>query len=219
MVTEVFELLTRSAGMSYRRMIFALLFSTLLSLYIYIAYRTTSKESFYSKSFNIALPVISILTTAIVVAMQANLVVSLGMVGALSIVRFRTALKDPMDLAFVFWAITSGIITGTEIYGLAILTALIVTVAMFVLDQINLKEAPRLLGVNGQNVEYEQDLQGVLEKNKIHYKIKSRNVKRDHLDLIYEIQTSQGGSLVKEISSLHSVVNVSILDHDGSLRY
>lgn len=102
MLNDFMDLLTRSAGMSYQRMFFALLFSTLLSLYIFVVYRTISKESFYSKSFNITLSLITILTTAIVVAMQANLVVSLGMVGALSIVRFRTALKDPMDLAFAF---------------------------------------------------------------------------------------------------------------------
>ena len=82
MVTDIVDFLTRSAGMSYRRMLFALLFATLLSLYIFFVYRMISKESFYSKSFNITLPIITILTAAIVVAMQANLVVSLGMVGA-----------------------------------------------------------------------------------------------------------------------------------------
>ena len=162
MVTEIFNFLTRSAGMSYKRMLFALFFATLLSLYIYFVYRTTSKESFYSKSFNITLPVITVLTAAIVIAMQANLVVSLGMVGALSIVRFRTALKDPMDLAFTFWAITTGIISGTEIYGLALITAIIVTLAIFVLDQIDLKEAPRLLVVNGENKDYEISLNKLL---------------------------------------------------------
>lgn len=219
MVSEAIDLLTRTAGMSYRRMIFALIFSTLLSLYIYVVYRTISKDSFYSKSFNITLSVITILTTAIVVAMQANLVVSLGMVGALSIVRFRTALKDPMDLAFVFWAITTGIVTGTEIYGLAILTAIIVTIAIFALDRVNLKEAPRLLVVNGESVEYENELNTLLEKHKIFYKVKSRNINRNRLDLIYEIQTDEGMALIKEISALNAVMSANILDHDGSLRY
>lgn len=219
MVTEIFEFLTRSAGMSYKRMIFALLFATLLSLYIFFVYRMISKESFYSKSFNITLPVITILTAAIVIAMQANLVVSLGMVGALSIVRFRTALKDPMDLAFTFWAITTGIITGTEIYGLAILTAVIVTIALFILDQIDLKEAPRLLVVNGENKEFEPYLNDVLDEYGVHYTIKSRNINKGTLDIIYEIQTDEGESLVQDIGSLNSIFNVSILDHDGSIRY
>ncbi len=219
MLTDVFDVLTRSAGMSYKRMLFALAFSTLLSIYIYFVYRTTSKESFYSKSFNITLPVVSILTTTIVVAMQANLVVSLGMVGALSIVRFRTALKDPLDIAFVFWAITSGIVTGTEIYGLAIITAIIVTCAIFVLDQVNLKAAPRLLVVNGNGKDYEAELKEILKEQNVEYKIKSRNINKDSLDIIYEIQTENGEGLIKEINLLSSIFNVSILDHDGSIRY
>lgn len=219
MLNDFMDLLTRSAGMSYQRMFFALLFSTLLSLYIFVVYRTISKESFYSKSFNITLSLITILTTAIVVAMQANLVVSLGMVGALSIVRFRTALKDPMDLAFVFWAITTGIVSGTEIYGLVLLTAFILTIAIFALDQVNLKEAPRLLVVNGEDLEYEKELNDILEKFKVKYKVKSRNINKHNLDLIYEIQTEDGKSLIKEIGYLNSVLSANILDHDGSLRH
>ena len=213
------DLLTRSAGMAYKRMVFALLFSTLLSIYIFIVYRTISKESFYSKSFNITLSIITILTTAIVVAMQANLVVSLGMVGALSIVRFRTALKDPMDLAFVFWAITTGIVSGTEIYGLVVLTAIIVTIAVFVLDQVDLKEAPRLLVVNGENMDYENELNRTLEEDNVQYTVKSRNINKNTLDLIYEIQTDDGENLIKEIASIPSIISANILDHDGSLRH
>ena len=219
MVNNALDLLTRTAGMSYKRMLFALLFSALMSLYIFFVYRTTSKESFYSKSFNITLSVITVLTTAIVVAMQANLVVSLGMVGALSIVRFRTALKDPLDLAFVFWAITTGIVSGTEIYGLVLLTAIIVTVALFGLDQIDLKEAPRLLVVNGEDIQYENTLNDLLEQLNIQYTVKSRNINKNTLDLIYEVQTDNGAELIKKVAGINSVLSANILDHDGSLRH
>lgn len=151
-----FSYFTRTAGMSYGRMLFALIFSTAMGMYIFFIYRIISKESFYSKSFNISLPIITVLTAMIVVAMQANLVVSLGMVGALSIVRFRTALKDPIDLTFVFWGITIGIVSGTELYGLALIASVVVTVALFALDRLNLKEAPRLLIVNGDEIEVER---------------------------------------------------------------
>lgn len=213
------EFLTRSAGMPYNRMVFSLVFATLMSLYIFFVYRTIAKESFYSKSFNMTLPVITVLTATIVIAMQANLVVSLGMVGALSIVRFRTALKDPMDLAFTFWAITTGIVSGTEIYGLAILSSIIVTIGLFVLDHVNLKEAPRLLVVNGTNEAFEPKLNAILAEYDVAYTVKSRNLTKGSLDLIYEIQTDAGETLVREIGALESIFNVSILDHDGSLRY
>ena len=83
-----------------------LIVTALLALYIFAIYRLVTRKVFYSKNFNISLAVMSLITSAIILAMQSNLVISLGMVGALSIVRFRTAIKDPMDLAFLFWSIS-----------------------------------------------------------------------------------------------------------------
>lgn len=205
--------------MSYGRMLFALIFSTAMGMYIFFIYRIISKESFYSKSFNISLPIITVLTATIVVAMQANLVVSLGMVGALSIVRFRTALKDPIDLTFVFWGITIGIVSGTELYGLALIASVVVTVALFALDRLNLKEAPRLLIVNGDEIEVESAVNEILKAKKIAYKIRSRNINQGQIDLIYEIKTDKEEILIQEIDALETITNVSILDHDGSIRY
>ncbi|MGI6544974.1 MAG: DUF4956 domain-containing protein [Fastidiosipilaceae bacterium] len=214
-----FSYFTRTAGMSYGRMLFALIFSTAMGMYIFFIYRIISKESFYSKSFNISLPIITVLTATIVVAMQANLVVSLGMVGALSIVRFRTALKDPIDLTFVFWGITIGIVSGTELYGLALIASVVVTVALFALDRLNLKEAPRLLIVNGDEIEVESAVNEILKAKKIAYKIRSRNINQGQIDLIYEIKTDKEEILIQEIDALETITNVSILDHDGSIRY
>ncbi|SHF09143.1 hypothetical protein SAMN02745249_01792 [Atopostipes suicloacalis DSM 15692] len=99
------------------------------------------------------------------------------------------------------------------------MTAVIVTIALFTLDQLELKEAPRLLVVNGENQEFEPELNELLDENGIYYTIKSRNLNKGSLDVIYEIQTDDGEGLVREIGSLNSIFNVSILDHDGSLRY
>lgn len=214
-----FSYFTRTAGMSYGRMLFALVFSTAMGMYIFFIYRIISKESFYSKSFNISLPIITVLTVTIVVAMQANLVVSLGMVGALSIVRFRTALKDPIDLAFIFWGITIGIVSGTELYGLALIASVVVTVALFALDRLKLKAAPRLLIVNGDEIEVESAVNEILKAKKIAYKIRSRNINQGQIDLIYEIKTDKEEILIQQIDALETITSVSILDHDGSIRY
>ena len=96
-----------------------LIVTALLALYIFAIYRLVTRKVFYSKNFNISLAVMSLITAAIILAMQSNLVISLGMVGALSIVRFRTAIKDPMDLAFLFWSISVGIICGAGLYEVA----------------------------------------------------------------------------------------------------
>ena len=84
----------------------------LIAVYIYFIYKIVNRNSFYNKGFNISLVIIAVITAAIILTIQSNIVVSLGMVGALSIVRFRTAIKDPMDLAFLFWSISAGIICG-----------------------------------------------------------------------------------------------------------
>ena len=86
--------------------------SSFFALYIFFAYRILTRRTFYSKSFNISLPALVLITAGIILTIQSSVVVSLGMVGALSIVRFRTAVKDPMDLVFLFWAISTGIICG-----------------------------------------------------------------------------------------------------------
>ena len=98
------------------RILVTLAVTCALALYIFIVYYVATKKTFYSKTFNIALFMIAVITSSIILAMQSNLVISLGMVGALSIVRFRTAIKDPMDLIFLFWSISIGIICGADRY-------------------------------------------------------------------------------------------------------
>ena len=99
-----------------------------IAIYIYLIYKIVNRNSFYNKGFNISLVIIAVITAAIILTIQSNIVVSLGMVGALSIVRFRTAIKDPMDLAFLFWSISAGIICGAGFAGIAVVASLFVTV-------------------------------------------------------------------------------------------
>jgi hypothetical protein len=99
----------------------AMLITCALALYIFVVYRVLTRKTFYSKSFNISLAGIALITCAIILTIQSSLVVSLGMVGALSIIRFRTAVKDPMDLMFLFWAIALGIICGVGLAEIAVM--------------------------------------------------------------------------------------------------
>ena len=129
-----------------------LIVTALLALYIFAIYRLVTRKVFYSKNFNISLAVMSLITAAIILAMQSNLVISLGMVGALSIVRFRTAIKDPMDLAFLFWSISIGIICGAGLYEIALVTSVGVTVFILVLDMLPVGKAPMMLVVNSSEM-------------------------------------------------------------------
>ena len=129
-VLEGFTSMDISAG----RIMATFVVTCVLACYIFLIYRLMTRKSFYSKGFNVSLAAISVITAAIILAMQSNLVISLGMVGALSIVRFRTAIKDPMDLVFLFWSISIGIICGAGLYEVALLTCLVVTVLVLVLE-------------------------------------------------------------------------------------
>ena len=99
----------------------ALMIACALALYIFFVYRIVTRKTFYSKTFNISLAGITVITAALILTMQSSVVLSLGMVGALSIVRFRTAVKDPMDLMFMFWSISVGIICGAGMAQIAVI--------------------------------------------------------------------------------------------------
>ena len=105
-----------NSDLSTTSIIMALLITAVIAVYIFAVYRVVCRKAFYSRSFAISLPVIAMITASVIIAVQSSIVISLGMVGALSIVRFRTAVKDPMDLAFLFWSISVGIICGATLY-------------------------------------------------------------------------------------------------------
>ena len=198
----------------------ATLFVTaLLALYIFAIYRLVTRKVFYSKNFNIALAAMSLITAAIILAMQSNLVISLGMVGALSIVRFRTAIKDPMDLVFLFWSISIGIICGAGLYEVALVTSVAVTVFSLVLDMIPVSRAPMMLVVNSSKMDDEQTVLDVVGKYAKSYKVKSRNLSKGRLDMVVELRVKDESGLVSEVAALDGMIGASLIAHDGEVTF
>ena len=101
-----------SSAIDTKTILIGLGITAVLGIFIFFIYRAITRKTFYNKTFNLSLPAMAIITAAIILTIQSNIVLSLGMVGALSIVRFRTAVKDPLDLVFLYWAISIGIICG-----------------------------------------------------------------------------------------------------------
>lgn len=199
--------------------IVALAIASAIALYIFLVYRVATRKTFYSKSFNISLAGITVITTAIIMTMQSSVVLSLGMVGALSIVRFRTAIKDPMDLMFLFWAISVGIICGAGLAQVAVILSIIVTLAVLILNRFPVAKAPMILVVNAEDINVEQSVVQVVEKYTKHFEVKSRNMTSSSLDLVIELRTSQGSELVKEVMGLSCVTSASLLSHDGEATF
>ena len=196
-----------------------LIVTALLALYIFAIYRLVTRKVFYSKNFNISLAVMSLITSAIILAMQSNLVISLGMVGALSIVRFRTAIKDPMDLAFLFWSIIIGIICGAGLYEIALVTSVGVTVFILVLDMLPVGKAPMMLVVNSSEMNGEKAVLDVVGKYARYYKVKSRNLSKGRLDLVIELKVKEESALVSEVAALDGMLSASMISHDGEVTF
>ena len=208
-----------NADISLSKILVTLGITVVLALYIFAIYRLATKSVLYSKGFAISMAAISVITAAILIAMQSNLVISLGMVGALSIVRFRTAIKDPMDLLFLFWSIGVGIICGAGLYSVAIVGSLVVTVVLLVLSLTPVVRAPFLLVVNGEDEELEKAVLAAVEHHTRAYRVKSRNRSRGHMDLIVEVRVKEGGDLLREVAAIPSVEEASLLSHDGETTF
>ena len=190
-----------------------------LALYIFLAYRIVTKKTFYSKNFNISLAVITVITSALILTMQSSVVLSLGMVGALSIIRFRTAIKDPMDLAFLFWSISVGIICGAGLAQIAVILSIVVTLGILILNQLPVAKAPMLLVINGTNLLAEAAVSTEVTQFDKHFRVKSRNRTAATLDMIIELRTARGGELVEQIMKLEGVTSASLLSHDGEVTF
>lgn len=197
----------------------AMLITCVLAFYIFLVYRILTRKTFYSKSFNISLAGIALITSGIILTIQSSLVVSLGMVGALSIIRFRTAVKDPMDLMFLFWAIAVGIICGVGMAEIAIILSIMMTVGIILLNELPVAKAPLILVINASDLDAEAQILPVVKGFCKHFTVKSRNMTKSSLDLIIELRTGEGSQLIREILNLPSVSSASLMAHDGEVTF
>lgn len=188
-----------------------------VALYIYYVYKYVNRNAFYNKSFHLSLIMMAIVTAAIILTIQSNIVVSLGMVGALSIIRFRTAIKDPIDLGFLFWAISAGIICGAGFALIAVISSVMIT---FVIIGVLLPDAvksPLVLVVNAKSYKCEQEIMDLIRKNSPVYRVKARNVSRENLNLVIEISEEHQFELIEDLMMVSQITNASVVEHNGDI--
>lgn len=190
----------------------------IIAMYIFFVYRLVSRTALYDKGFHISMAIISVITAGIIVAMQSSVVISLGMVGALSIVRFRTAIKNPMDLLFLFWSIGSGIICGAGLFEIAFVVAFMVTIGILILEFMPELKKPYLLIINGTRELDENAVLTTVKKYAKFIKVRSRNLKKNGADYIIEVHTKQEKELLDELDKIESIVQLSLLSHEGEVR-
>lgn len=197
----------------------ALAIASALAFYMFLVYRVATRKTFYSKNFNISLAGITVITAGLILTMQSSVVLSLGMVGALSIVRFRTAIKDPMDLMFLFWSISVGIICGAGLAQVAIVLSVIITIGILILSRFPVARAPMLLVINAKGLDGEKKIEPVVKKYAGHFTVKSRNMTEDAMDMVIELRTAKGAELIREVMQLDIVSSASLISHDGEATY
>ena len=208
-----------TAELTGRVILAALGIAAVLALYIFFVYRIMTRKTFYSRNFGIALVGVALITAALILTMQSSVVISLGMVGALSIVRFRTAIKDPLDLMFLFWSISVGIICGAGMAQIAVILSVGLTVANLLLEKLPVAKAPMILVVNADGLDAEERVCAAVAGFAKHYSVKSRNVTAGAVDLVLELRTAQGAELVKAVNALEGIRSVSLMSHDGEVSF
>ncbi len=190
----------------------------LIAMYLFVVYRLITENAFYSKDYNISMVAMAIVTAGIILAMQSSLVISLGMVGALSIVRFRTAIKEPIDLLFLFWSIGTGIICGAGLYKVAIVLAVCVTAAIAILKIIPERRTGQMLFIGHNGELSTDDIVRTIEPFGKVISVKSVNVTASGTNAAFEVRVTDPDGLVKAVKELKETDTVSLVAHDGEFR-
>ena len=206
-----------TSGVDVKTILISLAITTVLALYIFFIYRIVTRKTFYSKTFNLSLIAMAIITAAIILTIQSNIVLSLGMVGALSIIRFRTAIKDPLDLVFLYWAISVGIICGAGLSVIAVILTLAMSVVVLLMQKYPIKKLSMILVVNSSDINNDDRVLEMVKKYSKNYKVKSRNLTSTSLDMVIEIKTDLESELVHDVIGIEGVTSASVLTHDGEI--
>lgn len=183
----------------------ALLSGFLVGLIIAFVYKRCFRGVLYSPSFALTLVMLTLITTPVVMCIKSDIALSMGMVGALSIVRFRTAVKDPMDTAYMFWALTMGILLGAQLYFVALVVVLGISVAMFVLTFVHFTNPNNYLLVIHYDEDAEYDIQQQLRRAVKNRRLRSKTVTRTGAEMTVEVRLDNKQDLVASMLNIDGV--------------
>ncbi|MBP3719717.1 MAG: DUF4956 domain-containing protein [Clostridia bacterium] len=192
------------------KILIGLLMGCLVGLVIAFVYKRCYRGVLYSPTFALTLVMLTLITTPVVMCIKSNISLSMGMVGALSIVRFRTAVKDPMDTAYMFWALTMGILLGAELYVHALMVVLVISVILILLSFLHFGKGNAYLLVVHYDDYAEQDITQLLRRTVKQRKLRSKTVTRSGAEMTVEVRLDNKQDLVAAVLNLEGV-------HDATL--
>ncbi|MDQ0091539.1 putative membrane protein YhiD involved in acid resistance [Paenibacillus anaericanus] len=205
-----------STDISIAKILITLGISFIIGLFIFILYKRVFSGVLYSKSFNVSLIGMTMVTAMVIIAISSNLVLSLGMVGALSIVRFRTPIKDPTDLIFLFWAAVAGIVTGAGFFTLAAIGSVIIGLVLFFFIKNTSTDTPYLLVINCTGDESEELVHSQIGSLVKRYNVKQKTVSAGNIEITLEVRLRDNeGRFVNQLSQLGGVKNAVLISYNG----
>lgn len=208
--------LEKVSSFSLLDVVIAMAVAFALGLFIYIVYKRTFRGVMYSSSFGVSLMAMTLITTLIILAVTSNVILSLGMVGALSIVRFRTAVKEPLDIAFLFWAISAGIVTGAGLIPLAVVGSIFIGVILTVFVNVKTSDTPYIAVISCTDENAEQSAMAILKANTKKQLVKSKTVTAAGIELMVEVKLSEGSTKVcNMLSDTAGVTKAALVSYNG----
>ena len=208
--------LARTAQLSVADMAVSMLLAFAIGLFIFYIYKKSYRGVMYSANFGTSLIAVALVTTFVMLAVTSNVVLSLGMVGALSIVRFRTAVKDPMDIAFLFWSLAAGIVLASGLVHLAVLGSLFIGIVMLVFSDRRDEERPYILVVHCADEPAERAARDFAASRVKALSLKSKSVSPGRVELNYEVRLSDGAAdFVNALAALPGVENAVLVSYNG----
>ncbi len=201
---------------SLSEVLLAMLFAVIVGLFIFWVYKKTFTGILYSSGFALTLIGLTLVTTLVIIAVTSNVVLSLGMVGALSIVRFRTAIKEPMEIVFLFWSIAVGIVIGAGMIPLAVLGSVIIGIILIIFANRKNVENAYILVLNCENEEAENAAAELLKNTVKKYRIKSKTVNADGIELTTELKIKDDKmAFVNRMNEITGVKNATLVSYNG----
>lgn len=208
-----FSFTTELSALSLEKILFTLLTATVCGLIVYLVYRFFYRGVVYSENFNILIVLTTVVTSFVIMTISSNVVLSLGMVGALSIVRFRAAVKDPLDIGFLFWGIAAGITAGAQLYLVAFIGTIGIAI-IYILLTIFKKERRSYLLIVRYAAREEMNINGLLGNMK--YKLKSKTQTGESVELTVEVKIKNNDmSYVSRFNAIEGVESVTMLEYSG----
>lgn len=197
-------------------MILTIVLSFGIGMFIFLVYKKTYRGVMYSSSFGVTLVALTMITSIVILAVTSNVVLSLGMVGALSIVRFRTAIKEPLDIAFLFWAIAAGIILAAGMIPLVIIGSVCIGIILLIFVNRKSHTHPYIVVLSCINHEVEIKVKEYLEKNVTRAVVKSKSAVKGAIEMNIEVRLKEDNTdFINIISEMPGVNSAVIVSYNG----